>query len=220
MAEYSHLRGQMMQSIACSSAILAFSACAALAGGPTVVPTDPEPEVSAPAAAHDWSGPYIGLSYATTSADIGFNPGNDFDFENGHATALHAGYLFQRGSLVYGGELAYGRVGGTFIPGFGGDDEIDYVLDLKARAGVTTNRTLFYGVLGYSKSRYVEPPLFEFDLDGLAYGVGVEVAASDRLIVGLEYLKRDLSGDATSGIVTIDSDANLDTLGLRVGFSF
>jgi outer membrane immunogenic protein len=132
---------------------------------------------------------------------------------------IYAGYLMQRGSFVYGGELSYGSVSDTFIPGFGGDDEIEHVLDLKARAGFAANKALFYGVLGYSMANYVEPPAREFDLDGFAYGVGAEIAVTPQLVVGLEYLSRDLSG-AASDNATVTGDANVDTLSLRVGWSF
>jgi outer membrane immunogenic protein len=203
------------------SAILLLSlGGAAFAGGPTGVTDDPVPAPPASAAAHDWSGPYVGLSYGTTTADMDFAVGGLFEFENGTAAGLYAGYLFQRGSFVYGGELAYGKISGAFLPnpGFSGDDEIDRVLDLKARVGFASNRALFYGVVGYSRSNYVEPPLIEMDTNGFSYGLGAEVAVSPRLVVGLEYLGRDLSGSALGG--TISADQNLDTLNLRVGLNF
>ena len=209
-----------MKLLATACLALAASVGLAFAGGPVVVAPEPEPISAAPAAAvHDWSGFYAGLSYGKTSADIAFTPGISFDFEDGSVAGLYAGYLFQRGAFVYGGELAYGKVRETFLPGFNGDDEIGHVLDLKARAGLAANRALFYGVLGYSQSTYVEPPLLEFDLDGLVYGLGAEYAVTPRLSVGLEYLSRDLSGTATGG-VAIEADTRVDTLSLRVGLSF
>jgi outer membrane immunogenic protein len=192
----------------------------ALGGGPTVVGTDPVPVPPAPAPAmHDWSGGYVGLSFGATSASVDFSSTGEFDFDDGTVLGLHGGYLFQRGSLVYGGELAYGAVGDTQVVGFVESNEIERILDLKARLGYATNRVLFYGVLGYSFANYVEPAGREFDVDGFAYGVGVDFAASDRLVFGLEYLSRDLSGSASDDS-SVTGDFDLDTLSLRVGFSF
>lgn len=202
------------------AATLAAMGTPMFAGGPTMVADDPMPAAApAPAPVHDWSGPYVGLSYGRTSADITFSTTGLFDFDNGTAAGIHAGYLWQRGSFVYGGELAYSGVSGTAVPGFGGDDEIEHVLDLKARAGFAVNRALLYGVLAYSQANYVEPPGEEFDLDGLGVGLGAELMVSSRFSIGLEYMTRDLSGNGTL-VPTTSADANLDTLSLRVGFNF
>ncbi|MCB6177300.1 porin family protein [Rhodobacter sp. Har01] len=200
-----------------SMAALAASASLAMAGGPLVVPADPV--VVAPVAVHDWSGPYVGLSYGKTSADVTFSPGPSFDFEDGSIAAIQVGYLYQRGALVYGGELAYGKLSDTFIAGFGGDDEIEYTVDLKARLGYAMNKSLVYGVLGYSKSNYVEPPNDDWKADGIAYGLGAEFAVSQQFTLGLEYLTRDTSGDNPDGLGQT-ADFGLDTISLRLNFAF
>ncbi|MFN3994618.1 MAG: outer membrane protein [Tabrizicola flagellatus] len=215
-----HQRGEQTTKKLALAATIATLGTPIFAGGPTIVAADPMPAAApAPAATHDWSGPYAGLSYGRTSADITFNTSGFFDFENGNTAGIYGGYLFQRGSLVYGGELAYGKVSDTFVPGFGGDDEIDRALDLKARVGFAANRALFYGVLGYSQFQYVEPPTREFKLDGMAYGLGAELALGSRFVLGLEYLSRDGSGAANDD-PTVTGDAKLNTLSLRVGLSF
>ena len=116
-----------MKSLVLAAAAVAAISSSAFAGGPTVVADDPMPDaMAAPAAAHDWSGPYVGLSYGRTSADIDFSTTGAFDFNDGKAAGLYAGYLFQRGQLVYGGELAFGRINDAFVPGgFGDDDDND-----------------------------------------------------------------------------------------------
>ena len=211
-----------MKKLMLTAAAMTALAAPSLAGGPAIVEAEPMPVYApAPVAMHDWSGAYVGLSYGKTSADIDFSTTGPFDFDDGKVAGIYGGYLVQNGSFVYGGELAYGKVSDTFIPGFSDDDEIEFVLDLKARAGFAANRVLFYGVLGYSKSNYVEPGVTprEFDLDGMAYGLGAELAVSQRFVVGLEYLTRDLSGTASDD-PTVTGDVNLDTLSLRVGVSF
>ena len=139
------------------------------------------------------------------------------DLEDGTVAGIYAGYLMQRGSFVYGGELSYGAINGMQLTS-GPDDEIDYVLDLKARGGFAANRALFYGVVGYSMSKLTDNGS-EFDVGGLSLGLGTEFAVSDRMTVGLEYLSRDLSGD-DGGAIGIDSDSRVDSISLRVGLAF
>lgn len=191
----------------------------ALAGGPAVIAEDPV-IVAAPsvAAVHDWSGAYAGLSYGTASADLQYPQiGLTYDLDGGSVAGLHAGYLFQSGSFVYGGELAYGVVSDLPVPGFETEDGIDRVIDLKARGGYAVNRALFYGVVGYSRSP-VTADSAKAKMDGVSVGIGAEFAMSERLSVGLEYLSRDVSGIPDQS--TIVSEASVNTFSLRVGISF
>lgn len=190
------------------------------AGGPSVIADEPVPAASRPAPQpHDWAGPYAGLAVGATSGDISYELSTTFDFGDGTIAGVHAGYLFQRGSLVYGGELALGVITDGGIPGFEpARYEIKRTLDFKGRLGFAADRLLVYGVLGYSSGRYseVDGSPFEVDMDGVLYGLGVDYAVSDRLSLGLAYTARDLSGAFGGERI----DANLDDLSLRVSFSF
>ena len=212
-----------MKKLMLATTAIAGLASPTFAGGLGDVAVEPMP-VYAPALVttmHDWSGAYVGLSYGKTSADIDFSTSGGFDFEDGTVAGIYGGYLAQRGSFVFGGELAYGKLSDTNIAGFSDENEIEHVLDLKGRAGFAADRALFYGVLGYSKATYVEPGIIprEFDLDGMSYGIGAEFAFTQQFVVGLEYLTRDLSGSASDD-PSVTGDANLDTVSLRLGFSF
>lgn len=191
----------------------------ALSGGPTVIAGEPtRGAASAVAAVHDWSGAYAGLSYGAASADLQYPQiGLTYDLDGGTVVGLHAGYLFQRGHFVYGGELAYGKISNLEVPGFELEDGIDQVIDLKARGGYAVNRALFYGVIGYSQSP-VTADSAKADMDGVSVGVGAEFAVSERLTLGLEYLSRDVSGVPDQS--TIVSEASVNTFSVRVGFSF
>ncbi len=187
----------------------------ALAGGPAVVPEDPTPLAPEPVAVHDWSGFYAGLSYGSAGGDIQFVPGSSAELGSGTIGGAYLGFLVQRGSLVYGGELAYSDVKNTTFDSFEG---IDTAFDLKARLGFAANRTLVYGVLGYSRADlFVDGG--EWTLTGMSYGLGAEFALSDRVSLGLEYLTRDLEGDEAGGF-PVAAEGNLDTLNLRLTFSF
>ena len=205
-------------------AVLA-TATASLAGGPVVVVDDPAPE--RPVAArdvHDWSGFFVGLGYGSTSAErtlgpLGFPPlpASTIALTDGRAASLHAGYLLQRGNLVYGGELSWSSLSDTTLSP-ATDGEVDRAIDLKARLGFAANRVLIYGILGYSHVNFSAPADEGFSTAGPSYGLGVDFAATQRLSLGLEYLVRQTGGDLDSPARSVDLD--VDTLSLRVGFNF
>ncbi|WP_149586919.1 outer membrane protein [Tabrizicola flagellatus] len=190
------------------------------AGGPTVVAEDPVPAVApAPAAAHDWSGPYVGLAYGRASGDFTYSDTQFFDMESGTVRSVFAGYLMQRGTLVYGGELAFSKGSDITTVGFP-LEYIDSSLDLKGKVGLAANRALFYGVLGFSKVGYnfdIDPTL-NYDATGLGYGIGMDYAVSNRITLGLEYMNRKTSGDVPT--TAFSSDLNMNSLSLRVGLNF
>lgn len=209
-------KGRKMKILSRAGVILAGLAVPSLAGGPIVVDADPVPAVApAPAAAHDWSGPYLGLSYGWADAQNTYSTTGTFEFDEGSSPGIYAGYLMQRGNLVYGGELAFGKIRDVIDPPFP-SSQYDRVVDLKARLGFAANRVLFYGVLGYSDAPFDDSGS-NYDTKGLVTGLGADFAVSQRLTMGLEYLHRDLSGDNGLGIAL---DSRLDTLSLRVGLSF
>lgn len=194
-----------------------------LAGGPVTVDPEPAPTPPAAPAAFDWSGPYVGLGYGGTSGDFDVGPldfppipANLRPLSNGSALSLYAGYLYQRGSLVYGGELAISELADTRTP-MGVNEEVGQIIDLKGRAGFAGDRVLVYGVLGYSSIAW-DSPGEPFTETGPSFGFGIDYAASDRLMVGLEYLARRTSGrfDPPGR----DFDLNVDTLSLRIGYRF
>lgn len=200
--------------------LLLVSTGAAQAGGPVVVASDPIPVVAAAAPVHDWSGFYAGVGYGTASGSIDFSSPY-YDLTSGNTASLFAGYLVQRGSLVFGGELALSQGSDLYIdvaPAYT-LEEIGRVIDLKAKVGYAANRVLFYGVLGYSNVEWAvtNPSASDFTTGGINFGLGVDFAATERLQVGIEYLSRDTSGESYTGD---DADIDLDTLSLRIAYQF
>jgi outer membrane immunogenic protein len=208
-----------MKKLSFAAAAVAVISVPAYAGGPTTVEPDPMPAAApAPVEAHDWSGPYVGLGYGRGSGDYDVNPGGEFELDSGTARSLFAGYLMQRGALVYGGELAFSKGSGLGAVGFPTED-VDRIIDLKGRMGVAAGRALFYGALGYSSVKYEVPvDTNDFTTKGVSYGIGVDVAISNRITVGAEYLNRKTDGDTYNAGQTADID--LDTVSLRLGLSF
>ncbi|WP_169052334.1 outer membrane protein [Tabrizicola sp. YIM 78059] len=196
----------------------------AFAGGPVTIASEPPPTVSAPPTTLDWSGAYAGLGYGKTSADYALGesiqpelPSTTTKMTDGRVASVHAGYLFQQGVLVYGAELSVSSLKDT---GFAiePDAKINRAIDLKGRLGFSSDRVLVYGLLGYSQVHFTAPGDEGFTARGASYGLGIDVAASDRLTIGLEYLMRNAGTDLTSPDRAVDVD--LDTLSLRVGLRF
>lgn len=211
-----------MKSLILATAAAAGLAVPALAGGPTVVVDDPMPAAApVPVAAHDWSGPYVGLSYGKSRGsqltDVTLGP--VYDFSSGNVPGIHLGYLMQRNNFVYGGELSYLRYNEVIMAGLPAY-HMDSSLDLKGRVGLASNRVLFYGILGYSMAKFpVDTLAVEYKPKGPSYGLGFDYAATERLTVGLEYLARKMDADSPNG-ATSDIEVDLNTVSLRVGFSF
>jgi opacity protein-like surface antigen len=191
----------------------------AVAGGPIAVADDPAPAaMPAPAAATDWSGFYGGLSFGKSSGDQELTgvPGSA-PLDRGTVTALYFGYLRQNNTLVYGAEIAVNRLEGANLLGFD-CCEVDKGTDVKARVGVAANRALVYGVLGYTFGSFTQGP-DNWKPEGPSYGIGVDYLATERVMIGMEYLTRDMTGDNPSG-ASQQNFIDLETLSLRVGFKF
>jgi outer membrane immunogenic protein len=207
-----------MKAMTFAAAALAVLATPTFAGGPTVMADDPMPTAApAPAPVADWTGFYVGLSYGRSSGDLDFVPAPAQALDSGKARSIYFGHLWQRNNLVFGGEVAFTNLKDNFVTGFP-CCEVDKSLDLKGRAGFAANRALIYGVLGYSLGSYDEG-VGNWDPSGFSYGLGVDVMATQRLTVGVEYLSRNLNGDNPNGLGK-EFDVDLDTLSLRVGLKF
>ncbi len=191
-----------MKSLVLSCAIAALSPMAATA------------ETSTPI---NWGGFYGGISASKFSGDATALSGgaivNQADMISETVAGVFAGYNWQKGKWVFGGELAYSNPDQDAVA-FPGSTLKD-VLDVKARVGYATNKVLFYGVVGRSWSEFDDTGTI-FDQSGMNYGIGVDYALGKHAILGLEYLKRDLSGD--TGGTTIENNAS--SISARISWKF
>jgi outer membrane immunogenic protein len=174
------------------------------------------------AAAQDWSGFYLGVQSANSDYTNSYLnngiPDNVPVDGGGSLTGVFAGYNHQLGNFVLGGELSY--LSGD--PAY--DQFSDYffsdMLDLKARAGYSLGRVLPYAVIGYSQTEWTNGTLTPVDADGFAYGIGAEFRATDQIVVGLEYLKRDLTADDFVESPGSNMESDFSTIAVRVAYSF
>jgi len=201
---------------AISVAAMGFASGVALASGPvtiveqqpvTIAPARPAPTLS-------WEGFYAGLNYARVTGDgTETTTSTSADFESDNGFGVFAGYNWQRGNFVFGGELAYNDFTLPVV-GFPGV-EVENSLELRARAGYAFDRVMVYGFVGAARS---DANIFadSISMTGYSYGIGAQALVTRNMFVGLELARRDIDG--TYG--AFEADAKIDTVSLRVGFQF
>jgi len=173
-------------------------------------PPAPVPMAAPMAFGADWTGFYVGgsLGYADIDDDAA-TFGDQFD---GLTYGAYAGYDYDFGSLVVGGEL---EISGFDVVDNSTATQIDSVARLKVRAGYDAGVFLPYVTAGVAQLKTSGAPLGDVDDTGAFYGVGVDYRLTDRIRVGGEVLQHEFDDYAASGI-----NADALTAGARVAFEF
>ncbi|MCV2881192.1 outer membrane protein [Actibacterium sp. XHP0104] len=178
----------------------------ALAGN--IAPVLDEPVVAAPAPVyaegHDWTGGYVGgqLGFAAPEADGGLDG-------DGVIGGVHAGYNYDFGDYVLGGELSYDAAS---IDMNGG--ELTDAIRLKAKAGYDLGKTLVYGTAGAARLQADLGGGSDWDT-GYFVGAGVEHMLTTNVSVGGEVLYDKVSNFAGSG-----ADLSGPSVAARASFHF
>lgn len=144
----------------------------------------------------EWTGFYTGLQLGYAEMD-GVAPlnGNDTGF------GFHAGYDYDFGSFVLGGELDYDQ----FDLDLGGAASVDSVARLKVRGGYDLGDTLVYATAGVARA-----DTSVGDETGPFAGIGVSYRVTDRYTVGAEVLEHRF--DDVGGTPGNDLDATTFTI--------
>jgi len=196
-------------------AALALTTATAPAQAADMAPGYYNPGYGPVVAAYTWMGPYIG-------AQIGYGWGNATGSgtkPSGVIGGLHAGYNWQTGGLVLGGEadVTFSGAEDTFAswkftnPWFS---------TIRGRAGIAMNNILFYGTVGLAIGELKATTPYGSESKthtGWTAGVGLEVAMTQNWSARAEYLYLDLSerGYAVTGVSN-----GLDMNQLRLGVSY
>lgn len=169
-----------------------------------VIVTEPAP-MPAPVvySGSDWTGFYVGgsLGYADAS-----EVSAAFD-DDGLTYGVHAGYDYDFGSFVLGGELEFS--------GFDladGTNEVDSVARAKMRAGYDAGALLPYLTVGYAAMTVGGLDATD---DGAFYGIGMDYMLSDGIRLGGELLQHEFNDFDGTGL---NFDAT--TAAMRVSFQF
>ncbi len=153
--------------------------------------------------ANDWTGFYAGAGIGSLEVDPSGAGEKDDDLSYG----LHAGYRYDTGQWVFGGEFEYDWTDIELDPGI----SVDGVMRLKATAGYDFGQTLVYLAAGTA----------EVDIDGLGdewgefFGLGAAYAVSSQTILSLELLEHNFSDIDGSGV-----DADAWSVNLRASWQF
>jgi outer membrane immunogenic protein len=166
-------------------------------------------------AVYSWMGPYIGVNLGYQWGETTNNPTEP----SGIAGGVQAGYNFQSGQFVFGGEADINLSGAedTFAPWKFSNPWFGTV---RGRAGVAMNNILFYatGGLAYGNLRGEVGGLSENRTAlGWTVGLGMEVGLTQNWSAKVEYLYIDL---ADRGYTVTGTDNGLDSNLLRFGVNY
>ncbi|WP_322893650.1 MULTISPECIES: outer membrane protein [unclassified Yoonia] len=198
------------------AAPLALAAGMASAGGlaapvETVAPTPMAPAPAPMIRGTDWSGFYLG-------AQAGYGEvtgaGEDFD---GAVYGVHAGYMYDLGSIVLGAEVDYDLTNIEQDLPLGGTAEVDDILRVKARVGYDAGQFLPYVTGGVVRTNVSGFTADDIEADGDFYGAGVAYKFSDSILIGGEVLQHKFYEGDLEGT---DSNLRATTATARVSFQF
>lgn len=185
-------------------------AAPAFAGGPAEVPVEPmiEPAPVVVAPTIDWTGFYAGgqLGYGDVGVD-----GAPVDLDGtGWIGGLHAGYRYDFGGGVVGGEVAYDWASIDLND----EGELDEVLRLKLLAGGKIGRGLLYASAG---AAWADVNALGEDLsdNGIFYGAGYDYLLNDQWVVGGEILRHEFDDFDNT-----DADVDATTFQVRASYRF
>lgn len=164
------------------------------------------PYVAAPAS--NWTGPYIGgaIGYGWADTDL---PGIEGD---GILGGVHAGYNHDMGGFILGGELEYDFADIDLDHNAG---DITGIARLKARAGMDLGMAMPYLAAGGAHATADLTGIGKRDDFGWVAGGGVDVAATENVIIGGEYLYHRFGDFDDTGV-----DVDVHTLRARASYRF
>lgn len=158
----------------------------------------------------DWTGFYAGIQLGNLDVD----GESALDGVGGDDTTygIHAGYNYDFGRWVVGGELDYDDASVDLeAAGAPIGEQIDSVWRAKLRGGYDFGPALLYATAGLA-----EVDTSVGDDSGSFYGLGLSYKITDQIILGGEYLRHSFSDiGGNNGF-----DAEADTFSIRATFQF
>lgn len=168
--------------------------------------------------AFTWAGPYAGATLGYEWGTIDNNPAHP----NGVAGGLEAGFNWQNGNIVYGGEadINFSAADNTFAPWQFSNPWFGTV---RGRAGIAINNLLLFGTAGLAYGEVTGTTSGSFSEShssvGWVAGLGVEMNFAQHWSAKAEWLYLDLD-DRHFSVTAANNGlaANLVRLGLNYHF--
>ena len=172
----------------------------------------------------NWAGFYIGVYGAygegTSKSDVAVDahPSDPFP-------GVHAGYLFDFGSVIFGleGDASLADLDDDIVSGGLVTQDFDNIASVRARVGLPFDRALLFASVGWSWADTEYGYLVEKDqkvISGPTAGLGVQYAFSNHFIGRLEY-NHYFYGTTTYDLETqADVKNSLDEVRAGVDFLF
>jgi outer membrane immunogenic protein len=205
-----------MKRIARSAALLM-----TIAGGAAAAADLPHPSyytATAPLSAYSWTGPYLGGNLGYEWGTTSNNPTRPSGFAGG----VQAGYNWQAGQFVFGGEadVQLSAASDTFAPWKFSNPWFGTV---RGRAGYAVSNFLIYGTAGVAFGELQAETVGLLSENhanvGWAAGVGVEAGFAANWSAKVEYLFVDLASNTYALTGTSNGlSANLFRMGVNYHF--
>jgi opacity protein-like surface antigen len=175
------------------------------APAPTPMPVAPAPMMTGT----DWTGFYAGgqIGYGQLDSDAITDPSDP----SGAIYGVHAGYNYDLGSIVLGGELDFD---GTSIETDVPATEVESIARAKLRLGYDAGLFMPYVTAGVARVQTSDD--LDGETDGSFAGLGLSYLLSDTIVVGGEVLQHQFEDFADNDGVDVDAT----TLSLRASFKF
>lgn len=154
-----------------------------------------------------WTGPYAG-------AQLGYGWVNNDDGPDGSGVVggVHAGYNYDLGGFVVGGEADYDFAG---IELDGNAGEVDGIARAKLKGGVGLGRALPYFTAGGAYARGDIAGIGDVSDIGWLAGGGADYAVTDQVVLGGEYLYHSFDNFDDTSV-----DLSAHTLRAKASFKF
>lgn len=180
----------------------------------TPVPVAPPPVVPV---GTDWTGFYAGgqLGFGQLDAELADDDALT-DNESGALYGVHAGYLYDFGDVVLGGEVDYDLT--NIEPDTALDEsfEVDSIARAKVLLGYDAGQFLPYVTGGAVQAAISsDADALDGDGDGTFAGIGAKYLLSDSIMLGGEVLQHQFEDFVTDGL-----DVDATTATVRASFRF
>jgi outer membrane immunogenic protein len=168
-----------------------------------------DPGRPAPVAGTDWTGFYAGAQIEYGDVDLS---GALTEDGTGGLAGVFAGYRYDFGTYVIGAELDL-NAADIDLPAAGGT--LDTVSRLGIEAGYDAGPALFYGTAGAALAT-VDAGADTLSGHGYFYGVGIDYALTDQVVLGAEVLRHEFEDfDNVPGL-----DVGATTVGISAALRF